>query len=129
MATFKGSNQGINLGLTYQTFGLQFEVLNAKKPNGFVIKWFHLVGSALQKPSGLVIHYARRQTFGPSGFHDSDPVPESSSNPKKLAITKYPKLRMERLELAFTDAASAKAAHKAIRKRLALLGQGTFISA
>lgn len=116
------------MGLTFQTYGLQFETLNAKKPNGFVIKWFHLVGSALQKPCGLVIHHARRQTYGAAGFIDSDPTPESSSNPKKLIVTKYPKLRMDRLELTFADLASAKATRKAIRKRLARLGQGSLLS-
>lgn len=128
LASFKGSIQGIKYGLTFQTFGLQFAMLNAKKPNGFVIKWFHLVGSSLQKPQGLVVHHARRQAYGAAGFIDSDPTPESSSNPKKLTIVKYPKLRMDRMELNFADYAAAKATHKAIRKRLARLGQGTLFS-
>ena len=124
----KGTLNRTKLNLTFQPFGLQFENPSAKRVCGFVIKWFYLVGSVIQEPSNLVIHCARRQTYGPSGYNDYDPAFDVNADAKTLGALKYPKLQMERVELSFDDIDSAKVADKAIKKKLALLGQGTFLN-
>lgn len=123
-----GENQGTKLCCTMRTYGLQFEELEAKKLSGFVVKWFHLIGStydAAKTPTTVDLYHARKQTFGTAGFRDKDPAPEETGDAKSLTIAKYPKLNFQQVVLTFTSAKMANRMHKAIQKRLRKLGQGT----
>lgn len=130
--TLKGEWQGIVFSLSIQSFGLHFEHSEGKKTHGMVIKWFHLVGTVIEsdkEPCKLIIHHARRQTFGSAGFQDSDPIPEDTADAKRLSILKYPKLAFDQITVTFTEDKMAKKVHKLIAKSLRALGQGTPLSA
>lgn len=118
--------QGIVFSLSIQSFGLHFEHSEGKKTHGMVIKWFHLVGTVIEsdkEPCKLIIHHARRQTFGSAGFQDSDPIPEDTADAKRLSILKYPKLAFDQITVTFTEDKMAKKVHKLIAKSLRALGQ------
>lgn len=112
--------------LNFAPVGLQFEYAEQKKNKGFVIKWFHLVGSVYDSEkdaSALVLHFARRHPFGSTGFIDDDPLPDDTNDPSQLSVIKYPKLQLGDLTIKLESAKAAKKAHKDIKKRLKALGQ------
>lgn len=126
-----GECMGLSMSLSYKTYGIQLDQTDTKKTQGYVIKWFHLIGATRDSekaPNTVVLHHARKKAFGSAGFQDTDPRPEETTDASRLTILKYPKLQMEHLYITCRDPKAAKKLHNGILKRLRLLGQSMFWS-